>query len=58
MTVKRKDKAAAILSIKDADKMPAKGRRQIAKWLRRQADMFVTDGKHYAAKFTARYLYR
>lgn len=53
------DKSAAVLTVYAAPDMTAKGRRQIAAWLKRQADMLVKEGKNYAPKrFTARYLYR
>jgi hypothetical protein len=50
-------KSAAIVTIRDAEHMTAKGRRDIAAWLRKQADALVKDGKLYAKRFTARYLY-
>jgi hypothetical protein len=53
-----KEKAAAVLTLKDADKMTAKGRRQIAAWLRKQADALQAEGNNYASRFRARYLYR
>lgn len=54
-----KTKSAAIVTIHAAPKMTPKGRRQIAAWLRRQADMLVKEGKNYTeTRFTARYLYR
>ena len=53
------DKAAAILTILAAPDMTARGRRQIAAWLKRQADFLVKEGKNYTPKrYTARYLYR
>lgn len=55
---KSKDKIAASFVIKDAGTMTAKGRRQIARWLRHQAKMLEHDGEHYATRFTARYFYR
>lgn len=55
--MKRKSESAAILTVKRAAEMTPKGRREIAKWLRRHADMLVRDGKDYSARFTGRYLY-
>ncbi len=55
---KTKEKSAAIITIKAPGKMTAKGRRDIAKWLRRHADMLLKDGKNYTeGRFTGRYLY-
>ena len=55
----RTEKSAAIVTIKDAPKMSKQGRKNIAAWLRRQADMLVRSGTHYTnGRFTARYLYR
>lgn len=48
-------KSAATITIRDADKMTAKGRRQVAAWLRMHADMLIKYGKEYDAKFTGRY---
>ncbi len=50
--------SAAILTIKEPGKMSRKGRRQIAEWLTRQAQMLVDDGDKYTeGRFTARYIY-
>jgi hypothetical protein len=54
----KKDKSAAILTIFDAAKMSAKGRRQIAAWLKRQAAFLEKHAKELAPRFRARYLYR
>ena len=53
-----KEKSAAIVTVHHAHNMTKKGRKDIAKWLRRQADFLEQDGDKYAARFTARYLYR
>lgn len=54
-----KEKSAAILTIKHPGKMSAKGRREIAAWLRRHASMLVKHGKEYTdGRFIGRYLYR
>lgn len=52
-------KSAAILTIKKPGDMSAKGRTDIAAWLRRQARNLVRYGKKYndTGNFTARYLY-
>lgn len=52
-----KPKSAAIVTIKDAPNMTAKGRRAVAKWLKRQADFLLSDHKNLSKRFTARYLY-
>lgn len=55
----KKEKSAAILTIKEPGLMSARGRRTIAEWLRRQAKMLVKDGDRYTeGRFTARYLYK
>jgi hypothetical protein len=53
-----KEKSAAILTIKDAPQMSAKGRKQIAAWLRRQAQFLEGHGPEFANRFTARYMCR
>ena len=53
-----KSKSAAIVTIKDASKMTAAGRRRIAAWLRNHATWLVESGNKYSARFTGRYLYR
>lgn len=61
MTTKKKAsksaKTAAILTIRDADKMTKKGRREIADWLRARADDLIEHGDQLAATFCARYYY-
>lgn len=56
---KAKEKSAAVLTIKEASKMTKKGRKDIATWLRRQADLLLKHGDQYIdGAFRARYLYR
>lgn len=50
-------KTAAILTIYKADKMTVKGRKQIAVWLRRQADDLIKLGDEYGKKLICRYHY-
>ena len=51
--------SAAIITIKQPGKMTPKGRRDIAAWLRRHAEMLVKEGKNYTeGRFTGRYLYK
>jgi hypothetical protein len=57
MKTTKKHKSAAVLTVFDAPKMTAKGRRDIANWLRKQADFVLRDGASFADRFTARYLY-
>ena len=52
-----KEQSAAILTVKRAHEMTKRGRKQIAAWLRRQADFLEKDGDKFASRFTARYLY-
>lgn len=52
-----KEKSAAIVTIRDADKMTKRGRRQIAMWLRQHAAWLEACGHEYSARFTGRYLY-
>lgn len=54
---KPKEKRAAILTVFEAPDMTKRGRRQIATWLRKQAEFLEREGQHYAKRFTARYIY-
>ena len=54
----KRDKSAAVLTIHHAGDMTSKGRKDIARWLRRQASMLLREAEKYAPRFTARYLYR
>lgn len=54
---KRKDRSAAIVTIRDADKMTTRGRRDIAAWLRRTAAFLVKHGDQYSSRFAGRYMY-
>ena len=54
----KKVKSAAILTIKDADKMTKKGRKQIAAWLRGRAVLLEKHGDLLAKRFVARYIYK
>lgn len=51
------DKSAAVLTIFRADEMTDEGRRDIARWLRRHANLLVKEGDNYSTRFTGRYLY-
>jgi hypothetical protein len=53
-----KSKSAAIVTIKDASKMSASGRKAVAAWLRRQASFLLSHSKQLSPRFTARYLYK
>lgn len=53
-----KEKSAAIVTVRDADKMTKVGRKKIAKWLRQQAGFIEQHGQEFAGRFTARYLYK
>jgi hypothetical protein len=54
----KKEQSAAIVTIKRASEMTPKGRRDIARWLRRQASFLEKYAKQLSPRFTARYLYR
>jgi len=56
--MKRTEKSAAVLTIRDAPQMTSRGQKDIAKWLRRQADFLETNAKDLSSTFRARYLYR
>lgn len=51
------EKSAAILTIKDASDMTPKGVKEIAAWIRKQADMLEKHSGELAGTFRARYLY-
>jgi len=51
-------KSAATLTIKEADRMTEDGRKEVADWLRAQADSLEEGGHDYAARFRARYMFR
>jgi len=52
------EKSAAILTIKDANNMTPKGRKQVAEWLKEEAKNLIKHGKDYNKRFTARYIYK
>ena len=53
-----KTKSAAIVTIHNASKMHAKGRKKIAAWLRGRAALLEKHGDLMAKRFTARYIYK
>lgn len=53
-----KERSAVILTVKEAADMTPEGKKEIARWLRRQAKNLEQYGTEYASRFTARYLYR
>lgn len=53
---KDKSRAVATLHVAGAARMSQQRRRQIAVWLRKQADALQAEGDNYAARFRARYL--
>lgn len=55
---RKKDKSAAVVTIKDAGKMTKKGRREVAAWLRKTAETLTKYGDELAPTFRARYIYR
>lgn len=54
---KVKEHAAAIVTIRRASDMTPKGRKEVARWLRRQALFFERHADQLSPRFTARYLY-
>jgi hypothetical protein len=55
---KSAEKSAAVITIKEVPEMSKRGRREVAAWMRKQADFLESDGKSFSKRFTARYLYR
>lgn len=56
---KPKEQSAALVTIFRAPLMSPRGRRNIAKWLRWQAELWETQGKSMSPiRYTGRYLYR
>lgn len=53
----KSEKTAAVLTIRDADKMTKAGRKRIAKWLTSHAELIIAEGHKYAPRFRGRYLY-
>lgn len=53
----RKSKTAAVITIKDIQKMTPAGRRMIYNWLVKQAKFLLTNHKELAPNFRARYIY-
>lgn len=53
-----KDRSAAIITIRHASQMTKRGKKQVADWMRKQAEFLEQDGNQFAARFTARYMYR
>jgi hypothetical protein len=52
-------KSAAVLTIKEPGEMHEQGRKDVAAWMRKQADFFEQYGEQYSNRqFTARYLYQ
>ena len=45
-----REKSAAILTIKSANRMTARGRRDIAAWLRQHAAYLIKHGSEYSAR--------
>jgi len=57
MASKSKSVKISSLTIRNAAKMGKKGRRDVANWLRKQANHLLTDGDNYSARFTASFNY-
>jgi hypothetical protein len=52
-----KDKAAAVVTIRGANRMTRRGRRSIAAWLRKNALWLEKHGRELGPIFRASYLY-
>lgn len=53
----RNQGAVAVVTIHGAGRMTAAGRRDVARWLRRQAEMLVREGSAYTeGRFRGRYI--
>lgn len=52
----KKEVALAVLTIRDAAKIPDARRKEIGNWLRRQASFLLKSNKDMAERFTARFL--
>lgn len=58
MAKRARDKSAAVITIKAPGKMTARGRRDIALWLRQHAAHLLKHGKDYTeGRFTGRFIY-
>jgi hypothetical protein len=57
-SIDKKAKAAAVVTVRDGAAMTKRGRFEVARWLRHQANLLEVEGPRYAARFTGRYLYR
>lgn len=51
------EKTAAIITIKDGAIMTENGRKEIAKWMRYQAQVLLQDGENFSKQYRARYVY-
>lgn len=53
----KKEKMAASITIHEPDRMTHQGRKDIATWLRKQANMLIKEGDNYSTHFRAAYYY-
>lgn len=51
------ERSAAVLTIKDADKMTPKGRKEVAAWIRQRADFLEKHGANLGPRFRTRYVF-
>ena len=49
-------KSVAVLSIRQASKMTKRGRRQVAAWIRKEADFLEEFGEQLSDNFRSRYI--
>ena len=52
------ERTAAIVTVFRAEEMTPRGRRDIARWLQKQAALLLAHSDQLAGRYTARYLYR
>lgn len=50
--------AAAVITIHDAPRMTLKGRREVAQWMKEQAEFLLEFGSQYSKGYRSRYMYR
>lgn len=57
MAKAKKEKAAAIVTIRRAKDMSPRGRKDIAAWLQMHAKHILKHGDNYSPRFTGRFIY-
>ena len=57
MPKKSKTQCAAVVTVRDAKRWSKRGRREVAAWIRKQADMIEQYSEAYEGTCRMRYLY-